>query len=120
MSDILYENITAESVEYAIWLDMTYGGGSDHCYASGVTAFSNITVRNLRSHDPTKGAYIVRGLIVDGDKDAIPVHNLTLDNVTVTGKNSDSVVCTHASGFVRNVHPPLVNAGDKTCSFKQV
>lgn len=119
VSEILYENITAENVEYAVWLDMTYGGGSDQCYASGVTAFSNITVRNLHAHNMQKGAYVVRGLIVDGHKGAIPVQNLTLDNVTVTGHNSDKVTCTHASGFVHNVHPPL-DGSDQTCLFKQV
>ena len=106
-------------MEYAVWLDMTYGSGPDHCDPAGVTAFSDITIKNLHARDPTKGGYIVRGLIVDGQPKNIPVRNLTLWNVSVTGHNADQVLCTHASGVVHDVHPPL-SASDPTCTFKEV
>jgi len=116
VSDITYENITASKVEYAIWFDMAYGGGSDHCYLDGTTQFRNITVRNLVAKDPTKGGIRINGLKVDGHKDMIPIQGLRLENVQVSGEHAD-VFCTHAEGIAHNVNPP-VKSSDSTCKIQ--
>ena len=51
-----YENITADDVSQAVWIDMQYGqkDPSTSCPASEVSAFNNITVRNLHAKSIAK------------------------------------------------------------------
>jgi hypothetical protein len=45
--NVLYENITADEVSNAVWIDMMYFSKVSTCTPSEVSTFENITVRNL-------------------------------------------------------------------------
>ena len=105
-----YENITADDVSQAVWIDMQYGqkDPSTSCPASEVSAFNNITVRNLHAKSIAKkgSAYMIVGLRVPG-ANTPPIVGLTLDNITVEGKYSGKDVCRYASVTATGLAPPL-------------
>lgn len=113
--DIVYENIVAEDVENAVWVDMQYGEKSppDHCSAQLTSIFKNITVRNLHATKITKSAFEIIGLKMDGMPKTMAPIDLTLENITVSDYKSLGT-CTHANVTVRSVTPALP-AGDKSC-----
>ena len=110
VKNILYENITAEDVAEAVWIDMQYGqkDPSTTCPASEVSAFTNITVRNLHAKSISKGgsAYMIVGLSVSAAK-APPITGLTLENITVAGKYTGKDVCRFADVKATGMVPPL-------------
>lgn len=112
--DVLYEDITATNVEYAVWIDMQYHTGTpDHCSAKKTSIFSNIVVRNLRVENPTKSVFEIVGLKIDGQPDSWHPIDLKLEDITVTGFK-DLGTCTHANVTVSNVHPSLPSS-DESC-----
>jgi hypothetical protein len=89
---------------------MQYGqkDPSTSCPASEVSAFTNITVRNLHAKSVAKkgSAYMIVGLRVPG-ANTPPIMGLTLDNITVEGKYSGKDVCRYADVMATGLAPPL-------------
>ena len=106
--NVLYENITADNVGNAVWIDMMYFSKVDTCSPEDVSTFENITVRNLHvDHITGNGAaYEIVGLALTGGSDELPIRGITLDNVTVAHYGSPGE-CTHANVSTIGISPPL-------------
>jgi hypothetical protein len=62
--NVRFENISAETAWYALWIDQEYNGSSptDRCNATGTTLFEGVTVRNLSVQSASEAAFAVAGL----------------------------------------------------------
>ena len=105
---MLYENITADNVANAVWIDMMYFSKVSTCPPSEVSLFENITVRNLAvDHIAANGAaFEIVGLSLIGEPDAVPIRGVLLDNVTVRHYGTPGT-CTHANETVLNGTRPV-------------
>lgn len=119
--NVLYENITADLVANAVWIDMMYFSKVSTCPADEVSLFENITVRNLHVDRITGNgpAYIIVGLPITAPSSLsptlsspsnrfidVPIRGLVLENITVAHFGSPGE-CTYANVTTVGLSPPL-------------
>ena len=84
--NVRFENISAESSWYAVWIDQEYMGssGASHCNATGTTLFEGVVMHNLSVQSASKAAFQVTGLQgPPGTHLPLAVRNVTLSRVAV-------------------------------------